>query len=276
MNALPEAEGEVLREGRRVLRKLAAANAYLAPTEKGDFALLADGKGAAKLRLSAAMVEAFRRRGWLDSDTRHASAFRLSDAGLGWIRRALATEAPFAAQHQLRAVKEVASPEGTLQELCVNEGEAPLGWLRHRRGSDGQSLITAVQFEAGEKLRNDFTVAQMTPRMAVDLAAPVVAGRRGAKSDTLLPETVLAAKQRVRRALAAVGPGLADLLLDICCHLRGLEAAERQNGWPRRSAKIVLQIALDRLALHYGLVGKARRTSPIRSWRDPDSEQAAP
>ncbi|MFP4003568.1 MAG: DUF6456 domain-containing protein, partial [Alphaproteobacteria bacterium] len=49
------------------------------------------------------------------------------------------------------------------------------------------------------------------------------------------------------------GPGLADALLQVCCHLKGLEEAERALGWPRRSGKLVLAIALERLAVHYGM-----------------------
>jgi hypothetical protein len=157
----------------------------------------------------------------------------------------------------------------------VNDGESPLGWLYRRRGPDGRPLITQLQYEAGERLRGDFTVAQMSPRMGVDLTAPVVAGRRGAKGQDI-PEMVLAAKQRFSHALAAVGPGLSDILTDICCHLVGLEAAERQKGWPQRSAKVVLQIALDRLAAHYGMgvaVGTGRR---MRAWQAPEEEMSRP
>ena len=66
-------------------------------------------------------------------------------------------------------------------------------------------------------------------------------------------ERQVAAKQRFDRAMAAVGPGLDDVLLRVCCFLDGIEAAERALGWPTRSGKLVLGIALERLARHYGL-----------------------
>jgi hypothetical protein len=62
------------------------------------------------------------------------------------------------------------------------------------------------------------------------------------------------------------------MLLDICCYLTGLEAAERAKGWPQRSAKIVLQIALDRLAEHYGLAVRAPSRVKMRAWRMADEE----
>ena len=266
MSAPRLAEGEILREGVRVLRKLMHPGAALMPCE-GGFALMVEGREGGKKRLSvsAALVDAFRRRDWIAASQGTPEAFVLSDAGQGWIRRALAGDDPFAAQHRIETRREIATDEGTAI-VTVNEGESPLGWLRRRKGADGRPLIDDHQFAAGEKLRADFTRAQLSPRMAVDLTAPVVAGRRGAKSDTALPEIVLAAKQRVTHALRAVGPGLSDLLLDVCCHLIGLEDAEKQKGWPQRSAKVVLAIALDRLAAHYG-IGRAVGTgSRIRAW----------
>jgi hypothetical protein len=271
MNPPRHAEGEVQREATRILRKLAQSGARLIRSGEGyvltrpENGKGTNGKNRKPLRVPASLLDAFRRRDWVAEAKDGADSFVLSDAGEGWIRRALADEDGFAAQHRIGAKRQIAAGGGSAI-VTVNEGESPLGWLHRRKGQDGRPLIDDRQFKAGERLRADFEMAQLSPRMAVDLTAPVVAGRRGAKTDAPLPEIVLAAKQRLSRALTAVGPGLSDVLLAVCCHLIGLEEAERQKGWPQRSAKIVLQIALDRLAGHYGDACAVGTGSRLRGW----------
>jgi len=58
-----------------------------------------------------------------------------------------------------------------------------------------------------------------------------------------------------------------------CCELKGLEEAEKANGWPARAGKVVLQIALTRLAKHYGLIASdaaAQRKTGLRHWGTED------
>jgi uncharacterized protein DUF6456 len=88
-----------------------------------------------------------------------------------------------------------------------------------------------------------------------------------------LRDEVIAAKERVMRAIEAVGPELAGVLIDICCELKGLEDAEKSHGWPQRAGKVVLALALNRLARHYGLDVPdevRRRREGIRHWGSED------
>jgi hypothetical protein len=51
--------------------------------------------------------------------------------------------------------------------------------------------------------------------------------------------------------MEALGPGLSDVVMRVCCFLEGLETTERRLGWSARSGKVVLKIGLQRLLKHY-------------------------
>jgi hypothetical protein len=150
----------------------------------------------------------------------------------------------------------------------MDDAESPLAWLARRRGRDGRSLIEPHQLQAGERLRADFTRANLMPRTTSNWASPISSGRRSDGGAGNFTETMIASRQRVRQALDAAGPEFSGLLVDVCCFLKGLEGIERERAWPTRSAKIVLQLALDRLARHYGYAAKARGREqvPLRTW----------
>jgi hypothetical protein len=148
----------------------------------------------------------------------------------------------------------------------VNEAESPLVWLARRRDRNGKPFIDAAQLAAGERLRADFTRAGISPRVTANWIAPIAQARRSHESgDVAFADVVLAAKQRLARTLDAIGPEFAGLLLDVCCFLKGLETVERERRWPPRAARIVLSLALDRLARHYGISAEARGPARART-----------
>jgi hypothetical protein len=143
----------------------------------------------------------------------------------------------------------------------VNEAETSLGWLRRRKGADGKPLVSEMQVEAGERLRRDFTMAQMNPRVTADWSMALGPGGKGRRprDPADVADRALAARERLARAFDAVGSGLAGVLMEVCCNQRGLEEIERGFGWPQRAGKVVLQIALNSLADHYGMEEEPKR-----------------
>ena len=138
-----------------------------------------------------------------------------------------------------------------------NLDESPLAWLARRKDKSGRPMLSEVEVSAGERLRADFWFAQMTPNVTTNWSNFLgqSGGRRsGARHGAEISDSALAARERVRLALLAVGPDLAGMLIDVCCHLKGLESAERNCGWPQRAGKVVLEIGLRALARHYGFV----------------------
>lgn len=133
------------------------------------------------------------------------------------------------------------------RSVTVNLAESPLGWL-HARG-----LVSARQHEAGERLRADWTVAGLGPSVTMRWdAAPRMKGAAG--GDALDPTLAqIAAKRRFEAAVAHAGPGLSDILWRVVCAGDGLEIAERSLGWPKRAGKLVLLMALDRVADFHGI-----------------------
>jgi Domain of unknown function (DUF6456) len=201
----------------------------------------------------------------------------LCQPGRQWLKRQTAHADPFRSQHQARRI-DFAVRQG--DPVMVDDAESPLAWLRRRTDAEGQAILSDAQYQAGERLRSDYTFAQLEPRTTSDWSGlAAVQGRRGggggggASAD--LRDNVIRAKQRINAALTAVGPELSGILVDVCCHLRGLETVESTAGWPRRSAKIVLLLGLSALARHYGLTApnsaRASGTAPvIRHWGTSD------
>lgn len=150
--------------------------------------------------------------------------------------------------------------------VTVDDLESPLVWLARRRARSGGVLIEPHQLQAGERLRRDFTVADLMPHTGINWSSPMSGGGGGSGSGPT--DTMTDARRRVHRALDAVGPEFSGLLLDVCCFLKGLEDVERERRWPSRSAKIVLRLALDRLARHYGYAAEVKgpARAAVRSW----------
>jgi hypothetical protein len=217
-------------------------------------------------------VEAFleaQRRGYVGSDA-GTGRTRITRAGREAVRRHRAhLVTSSAAGERTDKPRQAATP-------TLNIKESPLTWLASRRDPTGQPMLTPWEFEAGERLRADLTFAQLTPRVTMGWSGTPVSGKRAAMTDRggNMTDNIVAARTRVTAALRAVGPEFIDILVDVCGHLRGLEEIARDEGWPRRAARLLLQRALSALACHYGMGPEPRLDERIsrrlRHWAAED------
>ena len=142
----------------------------------------------------------------------------------------------------------IEDPEGRMQHVAVNLGESPLSWL-HARG-----LVSERQYLAGDLLRRDWEQAGLGPHVTMHWnAGPLGRTPRGAPRPPEPGVAQLCAKERFDAAVRAAGPGLSDILWRVACAGEGIASAEKALGWPTRAGKLVLTLALDRIAAFYRL-----------------------
>jgi hypothetical protein len=133
-----------------------------------------------------------------------------------------------------------------VRSVTVNGAESPLGWLLAR------GLVTQRQYDAGERLRSDWERAQLAPRVTMAWNATPAGRRRGGSApEPDLSGAQIDARRRFEDAVASAGPGLTDILWRVVCAGEGMREAESALGWPARAGKLVLTIALDRIADYY-------------------------
>src|SRR6478672_6056369 len=116
--------------------------------------------------------------------------------------RTLASDAgidPLRAQHLELSRRQIRDETG-FSDVIVDESESPLVWLARRKGRDGRALIEPVQLLAGERLRAEFTRAQLMPRITANWSSSVARDRRAGGGVATFTEAVVAARQRVRQA----------------------------------------------------------------------------
>jgi hypothetical protein len=199
-----------------------------------------------------------------------AAKLRATEAGLA--RAARLSSSPdidsFQQQHVFREIVEIAA-DGGKRRVIRNVAESPLAWLRQHQSKGEGLMIGEAEFAAGERLRIDLDRALMLPRVTANWNAAVASRPRGGADIAFIADATLAARQRAERALAAVGSEFSGLLIDVCGFLKGLSRIESERRWPARSAKVVLALALRRLATHYGLsntaIGQAQ-SEGIEAW----------
>lgn len=139
------------------------------------------------------------------------------------------------------------------RSVTVNLAESPLSWLASR------GLLTNRQLLAGETLRRDHERSGLPARVTAQWDAPPIGrGRRSVRDPSAGTIAQLDARKRFLSALDHVGPGLSDIAWRVVCEGEAMLVAERGLGWPARSGRIILTLALDRIADYYRLPAEAK------------------
>ncbi len=258
-------------EALRVLRRLCETGAVLAVAEDMDKAVVVRDNGETSATKTAVVdcdvAQALALNDWISCDNPgRISRYRISSSGraaLGHLIANVENRARAQSEFGMAEAKASFQPhsgrsntEATRSKRPMrvrnNVAESPLIALSRRRDRDGKPFLDDTLVGAGERLREDFELAQIGPQVTQNWDGFLTGGGRGGFApDAPIGKGSSGARDRVARALADLGPGLSDVALRCCCYLEGLELAEKRMGWSARSGKIVLRIALQRLKRHY-------------------------
>jgi hypothetical protein len=236
----------------RVLRRLCETGAVLAVAADMDKGVIVrDVQGSQTTRtgvVDRSIAEAMALQGWITAPTDGRIArYQITAAG----RSALADM--MARNESARSAGTDSIAQRTVpRRIRYSMAESPLAGLARRRDRSGDRFLDDHLVHAGERLREDFELAQMEAGVLGDWDGFLVSLRsNGPPVQSDASAGIRKAQARVIAALQDLGPGLSDVTVRCCCLLEGLEAAEKKLGWSARSGKIVLRIALMQLTRHY-------------------------
>ncbi len=258
-------ESTLAKEARRVLRRMCEPGAVLAVAAEMDKAVVVrdtpDGGNTRTAVVDSSIAQAMALKDWIACDApARISRYRITALG----RTALSH---FMAAHETKlrgfAETQAAFDTGDAVDAALDQKErdpgqrrgrylladSPLLALARRRGKDGQPFLDEDLVSAGERLREDFELAQIAPIADQNWEA-FLSNTSGSLSDNG-DSAENPARSRFETALRYLGPGLGDIALRCCCYLEGFETSEKHLGWSARSGKVVLRIALQRLKRHY-------------------------
>lgn len=264
-NDIPD-DAQLKLVAQRVLRRLNEQGAVMAIAADMDKGVVAretpDGRTLKTAVIERPYAEAMALKDWISvASEGRITRYKITSAGRMALKRMLAEEEalrvgmgeaadPYSEQHRDWAKRNVTDDKNKRRGIRYNATESPLSALSRRKDRDGKPFLSQDLVAAGERLREDFELSHMGPRITQNWERFLAGGARGEFGGGESGGSERARK-RVTSALSDLGPGLGDVVLRCCCFLEGMESVEEKMGWSARSGKIVLRIALTRLKTHY-------------------------
>jgi hypothetical protein len=219
----------------RALSRLARAGAILAPYKSG-FGVYprADRRRRPVARISAPGVRALLADGALQAGP-DPERYELTPAGHDRLKRTAIAAAPVIAPNADQA------PFGP--------GFAPaITRLHALRNGAGRTFFAASELRVAALLHAAFVRSECGQVRGADWSGVAPSGAARGPAAERGQHHAIAARALVEKALAALGGSARAVTIASILHEQGFEAIERRLGWPARSAKIALKLALQQLA----------------------------
>ena len=117
-----------------------------------------------------------------------------------------------------------------------------------------EAYLLPYQVEAGRRFASLYYRARLNQRVSMSYGA--FSGGKSKKNAVKggdISDMAIDAKREIEKILTKLPKDCAFIIVDICGMEKGLQLVEVERGLPRRSAKLVLRIALEQLAMIFGL-----------------------
>jgi hypothetical protein len=126
------------------------------------------------------------------------SLYEITEVGRSALKRAIAaqtikgrpasgfseTPSAFSEQHKEWGDRVIPDDQGKRTTKRVNLRESPLTTLARKRGQDGKAFLSSALIEAGDRLREDFELSQLGPRVGQNWERFLTGGHRGSFSQS--------------------------------------------------------------------------------------------
>nr|WP_319251079.1 DUF6456 domain-containing protein [uncultured Celeribacter sp.] len=249
----------------RVLQRLSESGACLAVARDMERAVVVrdmpDGRAVRTAVLDRQLAQAMALKDWIVVKAQgKITRYVISASGRAVVRRLIGTGQTGAPGFGEAPMPFVAQ-DSRAARVRYHPPESPVMVLARRRLKNGDAFLGGDLVAAAERLREDFELSRLGAGPGPDWGQVMTDAQLARSLGDPHGLGAEAARARLALALAELGPGLGDVTLRCCCYLEGMEQIEKRMGWAARSGKVVLRIALQRLAAHFkragysGLVG---------------------
>ena len=147
--------------------------------------------------------------------------------------------------------KEIYIPVGVKRSVRRRNAHHILRRLSKERGPNNMRFLSVAEVQAGELFQRDYNrfyggdkITQSVDKIRVDQS-----GQNGTELEMMRR---LDSGRAYQAAIDVLGPSLDQAALVICGERKSLDQLEREQSWSRGSGRVILKLALQRLALQYG------------------------